>query len=82
MDKLLLLILGAAVQSSQRQEIIASLKNMPVKTQHAFMEKITEVWSFLYLVANALCGQYYKLFMAVITPLAAYFSKILTELRR
>ncbi len=28
------------------------------------------------------CGQYYKLFTAVITPLAAYFSMILTELRR
>jgi hypothetical protein len=27
-------------------------------------------------------GQYYKLFAAVITPLAAYFSVILTELRR
>ena len=39
MDKLLLLILGAAVQSSQRQEIIASLKNMPVKTH---MRKIEE----------------------------------------
>ena len=43
MDKLLLLVLGAAVQSSQRLEIIASLKNMPVETQHAFMEKITQV---------------------------------------
>ncbi len=28
------------------------------------------------------CGQYYKLFTAVITPLAAYFSMILTELRQ
>jgi hypothetical protein len=28
------------------------------------------------------CGQYYKLFTAVITPLAAYFSMILTELCR
>ena len=27
-------------------------------------------------------GQYYKLFAAVITPLAVYFSMILTELRR
>jgi hypothetical protein len=27
-------------------------------------------------------GQYYKLFTAVITPLAAYFSKFLTELCR
>jgi hypothetical protein len=43
MDKLLLLILGAAVQSSQKEEIIASIKNMPVPTQHAFVEKIREV---------------------------------------
>jgi hypothetical protein len=28
------------------------------------------------------CGQFYKLFTAVITPLVAYFSMILTELRR
>ncbi len=28
------------------------------------------------------CGQYYKLFRAVIMPLAVYFSMILTELRR
>ncbi len=27
-------------------------------------------------------GQYYKLFTAIITPLAAYFSMILTELRQ
>jgi len=27
-------------------------------------------------------GQYFKLFAAVITPLAAYFSMIFTELRR
>ncbi len=28
------------------------------------------------------CGQYYKLFTAVIKPLVAYFSMILTELRQ
>ncbi len=28
------------------------------------------------------CGQYYKPFTAVITPLAVYFSMILAELRR
>jgi hypothetical protein len=44
MDRLLLLILGAAVQSSQKEEIIASIKNMPVPTQHAFVEKIREVF--------------------------------------
>jgi hypothetical protein len=27
-------------------------------------------------------GQYYKLFTAIITPLVAYFSMILTELRQ
>jgi hypothetical protein len=31
---------------------------------------------------NSFCGQYYKLFTAVITPLASYFSMILTESRR
>jgi hypothetical protein len=33
-----------------------------------------------YDIANR--DQYYKLFTAVITPLAAYFSMILTELRQ
>ncbi len=36
----------------------------------------------LIVIFNCLSGKYYKLFTAVITPLAAYFSIILTELWR
>merc|ERR1712141_165450 len=43
MDKLLLLILGAAVQCSQKEELIKSITHLPVETQHAFMPKIKEV---------------------------------------
>ena len=43
MDNLLLLILGAAVQCSQKEHLIASIKNLPTELQHAFVEKITEV---------------------------------------
>ena len=43
MDSLLLLILGAAVQCSQREHIIASIKILPTELQHAFVEKIKEV---------------------------------------
>ncbi len=35
-----------------------------------------------YLLTFLISGQYYKLFTAVITLLAAYFSMILTELRQ
>jgi hypothetical protein len=34
------------------------------------------------IINTAFRDQYYKLFTAVIMPLAAYFSRILTELRR
>jgi hypothetical protein len=44
--------LGAAVQSSQKEEIIASIKNMPVPTQHAFVEKIREVKKYDKLLFN------------------------------
>ena len=43
MDKLLLLILGAAVQCSQKEHIIDSIKNLDYQLQHAFVEKIREV---------------------------------------
>jgi hypothetical protein len=43
MDSLLLLILGAAVQCSQREHIIASIQNLPTELQQAFVEKIREV---------------------------------------
>ncbi len=47
MDKLLLLVLGAAVQSSQKEEVIQSIKGLPVEIQHDFMTKITKVCAFL-----------------------------------
>ena len=43
MEKLLLLILGAAVQCSHKEDLIGSIKNLPVETQHAFVDKIKEV---------------------------------------
>lgn len=43
MDRLLLLILGAAVQCSHKEDLIGSIKNLPFDTQHAFMAKIKEV---------------------------------------
>ena len=43
MEKLLLLILGAAVQCSHKEDLIGSIKNLPIETQHAFVEKIKEV---------------------------------------
>ena len=43
MDSLLLLILGAAVQCSQKEHVIGSIKNLPTELQHEFVEKIQEV---------------------------------------
>ena len=43
MEKLLLLILGAAVQCSHKEDLIGSIKNLPIETQHAFVDKIKEV---------------------------------------
>lgn len=43
MEKLLLLILGAAVQCSHKEDLIGSIKNLPIGTQHAFVDKIKEV---------------------------------------
>ncbi len=44
------------------------------------LEMITDVKGFKALEETI--GQYYKLFTAIITQLAAYFSMILTELRQ
>ena len=44
MEKLLLLILGAAVQCSHKEDLIGSIKNLPIETQHAFVDKIKEVF--------------------------------------
>ena len=43
MEKLMLLILGAAVQCSHKEDLIGSIKNLPVESQHYFMTKIREV---------------------------------------
>lgn len=43
MDTLLLLLLGAAVQSSQKEHAINSIKNLPFELQHAFVDKIKDV---------------------------------------
>ena len=43
MEKLLLIILGAAVQCSQKEQMIALIKSLPFELQHAFVDKIKEV---------------------------------------
>ncbi|XP_059095121.1 girdin-like isoform X2 [Tigriopus californicus] len=43
MDTLLLLLLGAAVQSSQKEHAVNSIQNLPVELQHAFVDKIKDV---------------------------------------
>ena len=42
-DKVLLLILGAAVQCPQKEHFIRSIKNLPFEMQHAFVDKIKDV---------------------------------------
>jgi hypothetical protein len=44
----------------------------------SFIPSIVNVKKFYDIESS---GQYYKFFTAIITPLAAYFSMILTELR-
>lgn len=43
MDTLLLLMLGAAVQCSQRVAIVEAIQNLPVEVQEAIAIKIREV---------------------------------------
>ena len=43
MENLLLLLLGAAVQSDQKQDIIIAIKNLPLQTQHGIVDKIRVV---------------------------------------
>ena len=43
MENLLLLLLGAAVQSDQKQDIIIAIKNLPLHTQHGIVDKIRQV---------------------------------------
>ena len=43
MEDLILLILGAAVQSDQKQDFIIAIKNLPLETQHGIVDKIRVV---------------------------------------
>ena len=43
MENLLLLLLGAAVQSDQKQDFIIAIKNLPLHTQHGIVDKIRVV---------------------------------------
>ena len=43
MEDLLLLLLGAAVQSDQKQDFIIAIKNLPLETQHGIVDKIRVV---------------------------------------
>ena len=53
MEKLLLLILGAAVQCSHKEDLIGSIKNLPKETQYAFVDKIKEVTDNPKLIWNS-----------------------------
>ncbi len=55
-------------------------KGLPGTNTLAFMETVNYDRNKFYDTGPS--GQYYKVFTAAITPLAAYFSMILTELRR
>jgi len=48
---------------------------------HSLQKSVSKFTQKMFYEINP-SGQYYKLFTAVITPLAAYFSMIFTELRR
>ena len=52
MENLLLLLLGAAVQSDQKQDIIIAIKNLPLHTQHGIVDKIRVVTDNPNLVWN------------------------------
>jgi len=43
MEDLLLLLLGAAVQSEQKQDIVIGIKNLPLDTQHGIVDRIRAV---------------------------------------
>ena len=43
MEALLLLLLGAAVQSDHKQDIVIAIKNLPLDTQHGIVDKIRQV---------------------------------------
>ncbi len=52
------------------------------KIVQLFTKQATSMRRPTFLSFSVPCGQDYKLFTAVITPLVAYFSMILTELRQ
>ena len=39
-EDLLLLLLGAAVQSEHKQDIVIGIKNLPLDTQHGIVDRI------------------------------------------
>ena len=41
--RLVLLVLGCAVQSSLKEDVIANIKKLPLDTQHALVQCIQEV---------------------------------------
>jgi len=43
MEALLLLLLGAAVQSDHKQDIIIAIKNLPLDTQHGIVDRIKAI---------------------------------------
>ena len=52
MENLLLLLLGAAVQSDHKQDIIIAIKNLPLDTQHGIVDRIRAVTDNPNLVWN------------------------------
>jgi len=52
MENLLLLLLGAAVQSEHKQDIVIAIKNLPLDTQHGIVDRIRAVTDNPNLVWN------------------------------
>ena len=52
METLLLLLLGAAVQSDHKQDIVIAIKNLPLDTQHGIVDRIRAVTDNPNLVWN------------------------------
>merc|ERR1719228_197769 len=52
MESLLLLLLGAAVQSDHKQDIVIAIKNLPLDTQHGIVDRIKAVTDNPNLVWN------------------------------
>ena len=78
MEKLLLLILGAAVQCSHKEDLIGSIKNLPIETQHAFVDKIKEVCDCdLFFIA--VCIIFNLTFLTICAALIKWNSALVTK---